>query len=266
MRQGFSPVITFDKRGEIFSIATGSDACAEHEVGSARLQGALCQQTIPDGSIIEDLKRGLDVVYPNLLERKSIAFGEKLSFVIDGDEAAIGFCSNPTMLLTHRELRFMTGESVAGAWDDHHFALKVKGDKLVKKLTAFAVAVHAGDGVFAGSFLDNRFVGGVCIALKSKLRPEHKVLINKAQAKYEADLRLKAASNLDEFHEWCRQNHQDSIGYLWPVWRGNVVDGEVVYALNPGYGIDAQYWGPYTLESIKEWLLGGRKGSLRPVS
>ena len=71
MRRGFSPRIYFEN-GHLVAISTGSDACAEHECGSKELLTELCEQYANEAKIIEQLKRGECVKYPELLETKRI--------------------------------------------------------------------------------------------------------------------------------------------------------------------------------------------------
>lgn len=42
MRKGYEPCLAFDHNDRLVAIATGSDACAEHECGSKPLREALC--------------------------------------------------------------------------------------------------------------------------------------------------------------------------------------------------------------------------------
>lgn len=283
MRKGFDSAIVLDKRGEIFAIATGSDACAEHECGSKALQQALCEgQADADHAerlLIDALRKGETVAYPALLSRKIISRNlDKLQYVEGVDKAGtpvavFGYSPYSTLKVDDRELSTFREEGVSGAWDERSFAIRVVGQKMVNKLKQFAERMQAGEGVFAGTFLKDgakQRLGGVIIALHTKLRPEHRQEVAKAQAEWEATVRLKAKSRLEElyavYREHCKPRGAVALpGYLWPVWVNNEVDGDVAYALNPDYGVDAPYWGPYAYDDLKAWILAEKKFPLRPL-
>lgn len=299
MRQGFDPKLLLDKKGAIFAIATGSDACAEHECGSSPLQEALCAGYVGKDSPVKaslikqlrqadqpDLRDRLQpqkaVQFPDLLSQKVINRNlDKIQFVQGIDERA----QQPAALLcfttryrapdlNDTELAIWNKTvSVAGAWDENGFAFKVVGAKLVAKLQTFAEKLQAGQGCFAGLFLDDEKddrLSGVILALHTGLRPEHKAALDKAQRDYESNLLLEARSRVDELHAMAysaapRQPHLCMPGYVWPVWKDGVVGGDVLYALNPNYGVEAPYWGPYAFEQLADWIVATKKFALKPV-
>lgn len=279
MKKGSDSKLVFDKHGQIFAIATGADNCAEHECGSKPLMETFCAgDACSDEDIVATLREGKAVQYPALIARKHIARNlDKLIFStsLEGGEqvAVFGYARLGEHVINadNRELSSWNKEDVVGAWDDESFAIKVRGAKLVKKLHDFAVKVQAGGGVFAGTFLANHGkerLAGVIIALQMSLRPEHRQAIAQAQSKWEGDMRLKARSRVSELQQLSRDNKSypraENPGYIWPVWQDNVVDGEVRYALNPGYGVKAQYWGPYTFEQLRDWIIADKKFELAP--
>lgn len=303
MRKGDKAVILFNKRGEIFALSTGADACTEHECGSKRMQEALSGTTVghvlPEGFVanaaatlgltktelredhlITAMRAGKKVEFAPLLERKTLRNNlDKLVF-IRGEEkgqavAVFGYAPrSSSVTLVHRELPFWREEDeIVGAWDEESFAWKVRGKRLVDKLERFVEKVRGGDGVFAGTFLKevhNENLSGVMLALKSDMRPEHRTAIATAQATWEGDQLLKAMSRTDELREVCWERQKVNAraclpGYIWPFWKGNVVGSEVLYRLNPGSGVDAQYGGPYTFEQLKDWIVADRKVPLRPL-
>lgn len=280
MQKGSDSKLVFDKHGQIFAIATGADNCAEHECGSKPLMEALCAvNPSSDEDIVTQIRSGNKVQYPALIERKHIARNlDKLIFAtsVEGGEqvAVFGYArlGEHVIKTEHHELSSWRNEEVVGAWDEESFAIKVRGTKLVKKLHDFAVKVQGGNGVFAGTFLANQGkerLSGVIIALQTTLRPEHKQAILHAQAKWESEMRLKARSRTGELQQLARDKkaypRAEYPGYIWPVWKDNVVDGEVRYALNPGYGVKAQYWGPYTFEQLRDWIIAEKKYELAPI-
>lgn len=283
MRKGFNPEILLDKRGQVFAIATGSDACAEHECGSARLMDSLCgfpQEGQSDSALIAALRRGESPQYPALVDRKRLTRNlDKVTFMegTDGGQpvAVLGFSPYGEIPLDHHELRSWASDStiVTGAWCDSAFAIRVVGQKWVTKLKRFADELREGNCLFAGTFLNDtghRRLAGVIIANEKSLRPEHRDAIAKAQSEWEASLRLKARSRLDELQEeyWQARKTNPKAeypGFIWPVWKDGVVDGEVLYALNPGYGVRAPYWGPYDFEQLRAWVFAEKKFDLQPV-
>jgi hypothetical protein len=306
MIRGHDPDTLLDKNGEIFAISTGADACTEHECGSNEMQADLCEfsgfrRRMPSGfvaqmvealaankpsmpsddEIIALLRAGKPVEYPQLIERKSINRNlDKLVFTrIEAGkdtfepEAVFGYSPFGGVTLDNPQLSLYRDQELAGAWDAHAFAVRVRGKKLVNKLERFAKRVKEGDGLFAGTFLQDqpkKRLSGVILAVKSGLRPEHRQAIAKAQQEWEAGLRLKAKSRVEELHKIFRDNQEKLPnvrlpGYIWPVWENRVVDGEVVYALNPDRGVDALHWGPYSFEELKRWILAEKKFKMQPL-
>jgi len=301
MRKGFDAALVFDEQGEIFAFGTGSDATSEHEQGSKKMQDALCDPAnarppagkvtqmleqwgvtkrppLTDEELIAALRAGKSVQYPELLLRKALCRNlDKLHFVTGTENgqpvALLGFSPSGLRVLPidHPELRMREGTNTSGAWDDREFAIKVRGEDLVAKLERFTTAVKAGDGLFAGTFLrqiGDVFLSGVIVARRSKLLPEHQADIAKAQADWEANLRLKSRSRVDELHALTRgrdtPKHVRTPGFIWPVWT-NGPDTDVVYALNPNYEKYGKYFGPYEFDELKKWILAEDKYQLTPI-
>lgn len=265
MRQGYESKLVFSKSGNLVAIATGSDYCAEHEGGSKILQSGLTVQVDVSEQTIAALQKKLDVVYPDILESKRVVkHPAELQFVIiEGDvpEAMLGFAQRE---LTHykSELHFRSGitredPNVAGAWDDSSFAIRVRGKKYVKALKAFYEAMLAGKVAFAGTFLKRKgdALTGIILADLSKISDDDKKAVKEAQAKMESDFRLKAASEVSSLHDEARKHLGDNkyVGFFWPVW-SDAQETEVLYALNPGYNVKADYLGPYTKQQVLDWL------------
>lgn len=295
MRQGYDPSLIFDKKGEIFAIGTGSDACAEHEVGSGSLQRMLCSEIIGAGSkgersYIQALRDGVtaSALFPDLLRQKTIDQNlNRIQFVEGVDErtkkpAALLWVSANSFQasVNHRELSLLRNSDMAGAWDENGFAFKVVGRRLVSKLKTFAQRLKEGEGCFAGLFLEDErkaSLSGVVVALRTEFRPEHLVAVKKAQERYDADMLLKALSRVDELHELVRSrqeqaekngesfSHLRMPGYVWPIWKNGKPGFEVCYGLNPGPGVQAKYGGPYTFEQLAKWSLAEKKYPLKPL-
>jgi hypothetical protein len=300
MRKGFKAAVVLDKDGEIFAISTGSDAAAEHEGGSKPMQQALCQPRVKQPEpgmlgklaqacglaepvpmtyeqLVSALRKGQPVTYPALIDRKAIRHSlDKLYYLVGKEKgepvAVFGYSSRgpEAVRVDHGELQFYPDETYAGAWDEREFAFKVRGAEMVDKLKRFAERAQAGDAVFAGTFLEDlegTRLSGVIVAVKSGMGPQHQVAIDKAQRDWEASLRLKARSRDGELMVLSRRSeerpHAASPGYIWPVWTKGP-DSDVAYALNPGYQVKADYWGPYTFEELEKWILAETKYPLKP--
>ena len=294
MRKGYDPAMFLNKKGRMFGFCTGSGPCSEHEQGSRSMQEALCRKDgLSDEQLIKKLRQesaspsasslaSVPLVYPTLLDRKSLVSDLKRITLLEGTDkktgepvAMIHFSANGRApSLEDRELSLGYQKTVAGAWDPHGFAFKVWGERDVKRLQAFHTSMLAGNGVFAGTFLkshDGVRTSGVAIVNRTLLRGEHLAEIKKAQEKWEADMRLKAGSELyafyDRYRSACLKDRTKDIslpGAIWPVWR-NQVDGEIAYALNPGYGVKAPYYGPYDLEQLERWTFAEKKFDLVPL-
>lgn len=302
MRRGFGAQLLLDESGRMFGFCTGADACAEHECGSRPMQEKLSsgaqryqreeadlvaklrrQLTAPKG-LLARLLPEKEVAYPQLLERKRIDQNlNQLVFlegVVDGEPAAVfGFSPNGSLMhfgLQHQELRFYGDDLfVTGAWSDRSFAIAVRGASRVHLLAEFADAIRAGDGLFAGTFIEDfekTHLSGVLVVRESMLRPQDNAGITKAQAEFEAHLRLQARSRVHELQALRKSREASGSrasnwpGHIWPLWRDSIVDGEVVYGLNPAYGIKAPYYGPYDYDQLAAWIgAEGKKPTLVPI-
>ena len=300
MRRGFDAKLALSKAGTLVAISTGSDACAEHETGSAVLMGSLTGGQAMNakayavsirkkpGTKLRDLV-GVALSYPDLIESRTIRSNlDKIVFDKRGEgdqvEAVLGFSAlsewsfgqqagsgtgaSAAELWNDQELSwgYRKDEEVVGAWDSRSFAVRVRGKVNVARFAEFAKVMKAGGCVFAGTFLDRwkgQSLGGVIIARRDRLPDECKAAIQKAQLEFEQNVRLNLKSRSDELSKIVQET-KTSPGYLWPVWKDHEVDGEVVYALNPSYGVKAPYYGPYTFEELQRWMRAGGSGKLKP--
>lgn len=286
MRKGYDAQVLLNKKGQILAIGTGSDATAEHEQGSKPLMSALCRLYDNEAQVLKKLNAHLhrggihqrlasligqgDFVYPNVLESKRIVKPDALQFTVTrgekGSEAFFGLCRHPLTEWT-RELTFpasfrTTGVNpdVAGAWDESSFGIRVRGEKLVAALKELHEATLAGKVVFGGTFLAARKgqrLSGVVLANESLFTEADRQQVEKAQAEYESGLRLKC---LDDSRELMRELYKMqptlNLGFLWARWR-DAQESAIGYFLNPGYGLKADYGGPYTREQLVDWVKSG---------
>lgn len=282
MRKGNHPEMVLDPKGHLLAIATGADFTSEHEWGSKELMEALTAGAAPDKeALARSLKAGKKVAMPDLMASKRItrnlsriAYGERTD---KGErEATVVFDAHTALLpfgnsFIDSELsfpRFSDPKDVAGAWDSRSFGFRVRGEKKVAQLREFVQALRDGKGIFAGTFLKQvgkQHLSGVTIAIEELLRPEHRAEMKKAQAEFESEVRLMAKARTAELLALARGVTGRSVGHIWPVWKDRVVDGDVMYALNPGYGVDAAYWGPYSFEQLQAWMKAGATSALRPL-
>ncbi len=283
MRKGFEPRLVFTRAGNLVAIATGSDACAEHEQGAKPLLNALASYSDEDDALVAALRAGKSVSYPSIFDKARISKQPaELQFVerLKGDvpEAILGL-SRQVLDWSDRELDYgwnMRDEpqAVAGAWESSSFAVRVRGAKHVKALRSFYEDLWAGRCYFGGKFYEapgGERLGGVVLVNGKFLGDDTKERVTKAQALYESNLRLKAKDDVAELHRELQaifksNAHLSSmnLGYFWVVW-SNGPDSEIRYALNPGYRVKAQYWGPYTREQILDWARAGCSYELKPL-
>jgi hypothetical protein len=273
MRRGSHPALLWND-GRLVAFGTGSDACAEHECGSKPMLQALTDGISQDEVLVDALRRAKTVVYPSLLEQRRITNHGLLQFIetpaaADAPcEAFFGFCRHPLTEyrdeLSFPHPAFSRGMNVnlAGAWDEQSFAIRVRGEQLVTALRHFYEGTRKGHGVFAGLFLKEPRLTGVIIADERYLTDEHRTGLSRAQAEHESKLRLRARDDSDallrEMEKAFPKDAKQSPhpGYLWVVW-ADKTESEILYALNPGYGIPAGYYGPYTRQQLLDWAASG---------
>ncbi|MBK6616379.1 hypothetical protein [Ottowia sp.] len=154
---------------------------------------------------------------------------------------------------------------IVGAWDGAGFGFRFRGDKLTRKMSEFGASLKGGNGVFAASFLrgsGGSRLSGVVIGLVTLMRPEDRAAVGKEQSDFAATVRLEGRARTQEIAALAEKAFAGtgrSFGYVWPVWRGGVVDSEVAYCVNPGFGTTLR-GGPYEFEQLATWLRGGAVG------
>lgn len=280
MRHGSDSRLILSKSGNLVAIATGSDACAEHECGARPLLNSLANYSDDDDKLIAALRQGNPVQYPSIFEKARITKQPSaLQFLERKDKAG-----NPEAMMglakyalnwDNNELAYPwrqrdENQAVTGAWDSDSFAVRVRGAKYVKALKAFYEDLLAGHCYFGGRFYEapNReSLGGILLVNGKFMDDESKQRTVKAQALYESNLRLKAKDDVRELHQAMRAaggpGYTDP-GYIWVVW-ANGPDSEIRYALNPGYRVKAQYLGPYTRQQLLDWAKANCSYELKPL-
>ncbi len=277
MRRGFYPSVYFSG-DKLIAFGTGSDACAEHECGARPLIESLCsdKETEKERKALDRLRKGKKAKYPSVIEMKRVVkTPETLRFVVleppgEEPEAILGVIPAHYEHYLRSELDFSRFSSnkdpnVAGAWDERSFAIRVRGERYVNGLEGFYKAMRQKKVLFGGKFFsrDTFSPSGVILTDSDGLDAEDRKRIVKAQSDYESALRLRVR---DDSGELSRQIHQVlreagvltgskkflDVGYIWVRWK-DPSEQEIVYCLNPGYEINAKYWGPYTREELLAW-------------
>jgi hypothetical protein len=275
MRKGMNPSLVFDEAGNLVAIATGADACTEHECGSKPLLSRLCSAPAEDLKIVAALKAGKPVNYPNLLKSKLISqFPRELQWVDSLEptqDAAFGFAEQP-LLSSSEDLRYSSWVSpthdndVAGAWDERSFAIRVRGARYVTALRSFYQDLRKGHVVFAGTFFERqgRHLTGVILANTRYLTADDYAELAKAQARYESMMRLKARDDSAQLMHEMRQaaGGRGDFGHISAVWK-DAVESDVLYNLNPGWQVKARY-GRYTRAELKTWAAANFSYVLEP--
>jgi hypothetical protein len=289
MRAGNHPVLQFDPTGtEILAIATGSDACSEHECGSRTLMQALSKGTVIKEDLTRRIRKGEPVTMPALLDLKraipapGLQFVDVAPLIPGGDaQALLGYSTRP-LHDEKSELAFpktYKGDGrdpdVAGAWCESGFALRVRGQRYVEALKRFYDAMLAGHVVFAGTFMPDaggripaRMMSGVVLAREDLFGPDIQQTIEKAQRRFESEIRLKALGAADQLMRGMNdalsaQRRRVHFGHVWPVWIDEAA-GTVGYSINPSNGLhDSVKWGGrYTAAQLLCWAKAGCLGPI----
>lgn len=275
MKRGASAGLFFSRSMNLVALWTGSDAVAEHEGGSDELMASLCSSQTPRSVMVADLRRGHEYAsrfadapagakrFPDLLEVKRIVrdrpelrFQER-----EGDvpEALLSYADYPVDF-DDSELRFYPSgdQDAVGAWDSRSFGIRVRGVRQVRGLKAFHAAMKSGQIAFGGTFFkrDGHQVGGVTLVHTSYLSEDDHQRLRAAQLEYESNLRLAAVDDSRALAAEMRAASGDRSlvgpGWIWAKWEDGNCD-RIVYCFNPGYGIAADYYGPYTRQQLLDW-------------
>jgi hypothetical protein len=276
MRRGFHAQLVFSNAGNLVAIATGSDATTEHECGAKPMMMALTDGVNAQEATVKQLqatglKKLLQVVspiqYPNLLETKRISkLPPELQFVEqqtnEGPEAWFGLCRQPfpcyeNELRLNKAFSSDADENVAGAWDERSFCIRVRGEKYVKALRLFWKAVQDGKVAFASSFMQRKgHLSGVVLANVQYISDDERANIRKAQAEMESNLRLRARDDSTELNRELTKILGNSPGYIWMRWK-DAEESDIVYGVNPGYGVKIDWGTGYTRQQLLDWAQSG---------
>lgn len=281
MIRGLKPAMLLDAQGRLIAISTGVDFVSEHAHGCAEMTLELTgTMVLPVRAVGALLKSGEMVTPVNLQasytisrDLEAVGYAET---IIDGEpEAVLAYSMTGSCQLPHgftsREVSpnlsfFRDSAGMAGAWNERSFGFRVRGETKVTQLRDFAFALKASQVMFAGSFIQDPLnpMNGVILARTDLLTPRHQAQLALTQARYEEDCRLHALARTDELR-LAAKDKDLGIVHLWPTWKSGLVDGEVVYAMNPGRGAVPPF-GPYQYEHLMEWIASGAKTPLPQAS
>ena len=283
MRKGYEPRLVFDKKNRLVALATGSDACAEHECGIEHLMrklGAMPPGKAEDAAIVQALRAGEPVQYPDLMEKLRVTNMRALHFDVVGADAvlwsdfaglsaeynAVENLLKNTSEFSYPHKNFSSGRdlNIAAMWDDNSFAIKVRTPRYVKALQGFFEAAQRGDVMFGGRFFTSGDVriGGIILVNREMLRTEHVQAQRAAQAAYEKSLRLQAASQLEALNRELKSifgthSYWDYFTYIWAAWADSSDESQGVrYKVNTSSQAQRaglQYAKPYRFEELVEF-------------
>lgn len=272
MKAGDQAGVEMTTHGEFMLISTGCSAWAEHEVGATPLRDALTKGNDVSPAAYAARLSGRDeecrVLY--VLERKRLRVTQDdlvLQSEGEGDErlTAIHFGAGSqsriaSLLGQAREMRRI----VFGAWDSAGFFFCTSGERFGDKLTRFHGAICAGNGILAGSFWQGSRSqhSGIVIARSDLMRPEHHAMARAAQRQFESDVKLELLSKAAEIKAASRKRGVTLLA-VWPVWSQGA-GTDVLYGINPGFGVKAVYGGPYTAQALMDWIESGADYQLAP--
>lgn len=278
MRKGMRPSLLLDPSGEIFAIATGSDATSEHEHGAKPLMLELTgEEPRYVAATATALRRQGSRKVPSVMDGRKLCRDLDSIVFQQGDEdgepvAAVGYSSrgNTLDLLGYSELslsRYSDHKDMAGAWDEFSFGFKARGATLVEKLKRFHQSLQEGKGMFAGMFLTGEkhtHLGGIILCDSSKLRPEHRAAIEAAQAVFEEAVGLELDSRAADLYALAKNGPNGThlpFGYV-KAFKRDPDTGEVMYWFNPD-SVHRDNYGMHSFEALANWLRAGAKGPIQ---
>lgn len=272
MRKGYFGVsIMYSNRGNLLGIAAGSDACAEHEMGVDPLFAAMTTYSncIKQVLIQENLKAKskADIKFPDLFEAKRIVKHDEVKFVkVSKEEAYLWHCSwvSDVAVLKRQLTPVPSNESkgIQGAWDDSSFGFYAFNMKAVKALEEFYSHIKNNNVVFGGSIVDrDKFdARGLTLLVADRCKSSFDAGIKSAQYSFEDSVWLEIkAQAIDIRAQLFKAAKSDKFtlpGFLWPVW-GNDEKTEVKFAMNPHCDVKADYYGPYSVPALIDWVSSG---------
>lgn len=240
----------FSKKGNFIGLRTGGDFCAEHEMGIACILDAL----IPERSTQAGLAKFLVSTVPASLEWVSYDDYEGILFdpvAIDPEHSA--------NKLRHLSLR-SRGHDPIIAWDEKTFLLAAskQGDRrYTKALKSLWSALLSKDVYLGGPFSDRFSGGGIGFFIASKMPKDEVDAAESALTEKDRAERLMAEGAKREKFEKVKEA-LSRRGHAWFCLKPhgiNEADGSVTYWLNP-QDQDYNYFGPVTIQDLKDWLAG----------
>lgn len=260
MRKGYTPRVVWGSDNKIVALATGSDACTEHELGIQKLMqrlGASSADAAADARLIQALRSGQPVQYPDFMQRLCIAQPEALRLDLLNDEAVLW--SDPAAhtarngvqrMLDSSEFRYVgirrvddeLDSNIAAMWDEESMAIRVRTPRYVQALQELYQAALDGELMFGGSFfeVDDLPLRGIILVHRGRLQASHLQAQQRAQAKFEQKLRLQALSRLPQLEQQLRallgaSAYWRYFSHVWAEWADSRDESQgVAYRVNPG--------------------------------
>lgn len=284
MQRGYDPVIALGRDGMIAGVALGADCTSEHEWGIDDLRSKFCS----GGFTTRDLENKLDASgeVPDFDLKTRDHINKNLEGIElveeDGFVTITTYNREFARPIFHRvgkdklhsadahyqeEVNKAKG-SLATEWSGQNFRFcnALYGDeKLMKKLRKFHEQIQAQNCAFFSvrcglwSGREGSIASGLTIVDRTRLSYAQHNYWRVMESELRERLVLRKHSRLDVILQRFRDGELSKHGYIdagffWPMWEDKKTKTKVVYGLNPGYQVKADYFGPYTEGQLTRWF------------
>jgi hypothetical protein len=291
MRNGMKPNVTIFKDGICNSVLLGYDMVAEHEWGIDKMKEQFCSNFVSFESMVYDYRKDMSLPTADqvlwILDKNL----DRILFREDTEQEAFMFTTVPMYNSENRDkyidedfarlikegksklarrveggwTYFKENCNYQSAWDGSGFRMFGLGKKEFKRLKDFYKAIQAGTCVIVPSnlpmFRDLTEVGGLALVDKSRMAFEDAKEVAQNSVALLERIMLYANSKQEELMTLVNKT-ANSSAYIWPVMK----EGKIVYNINPGYQMKAQYMGGYTEAQIRRWCAHKCDYQLTPAS
>lgn len=281
MRFGHDHGVAYYKDGYISGLATGADMCAEHECGIKPLYQRFCGDFLPlDGRVLYYQTHGKHI---ETTVKQARTLTRNLDSLIEGETDGLYWFSSATSELALRALdRNHSKMSVSicedrknpkffSCWGERDFLIWTWDEKMEKKLRQFFQHMTEGKAAFFTREApmwesQKKHSAGIHFVDLTRLAYHDDKVFETLQKKQEAETVLYAAArHIEIYEEHSRKFGERWFGYLRP--ERFAEDGQtVLYFLNPGYDVPADFFGPYTEKQLVRWIRHGKNYQLTTKS